>query len=130
MKGQCLGADNLVVASSPCENWCSYILSQYDKSLSRYNEKQFQRQLTVPPLKQTSLQNTYMEETYFTFFLTQFIQKTVFFYNCALLSLNRYHIKNMWASIIALNFFVTEVPIIQKPVHGFGLQINWLVSIW
>ena len=31
---------------------------------------------------------------------------------------------------LALNSFMTEVPIIQKPVHWFALQINGLVSIW
>ena len=29
-----------------------------------------------------------------------------------------------------LNSFMTEVPIILKPVHWFALQINRLVSIW
>ena len=29
-----------------------------------------------------------------------------------------------------INSFVTEVPIIQKPVHWFALQINGLVFIW
>ena len=28
------------------------------------------------------------------------------------------------------NSFMTKVPIIQKPVHWFALQINGLVSIW
>ena len=27
------------------------------------------------------------------------------------------------------NSFMTEAPIIQKPVHGFALQINGLVSL-
>ena len=28
------------------------------------------------------------------------------------------------------NSFMTEVPMIQKPVHWFAIQINGLVSIW
>ena len=28
-----------------------------------------------------------------------------------------------------LEYFMTEVPIMQKPVHGFAEQINGLVSI-
>ena len=35
--------------------------------------KEFQRQLTVPPHEQTSMRNTDVEKTHFTFFLTQFI---------------------------------------------------------
>ena len=53
--------------------------SIYDILFSRLTEKEFQRQLTVPPHEQTLMHNTDMEEKHFAFFLTQFIQKIVLF---------------------------------------------------
>ena len=61
------------------ESWCCHIWSQYDKLFSRYSKKQFQRQLPIPPHKQTSLHNGYMEENYFTFVLRRnMLLKSVF----------------------------------------------------
>ena len=37
---------------------------------------------------------------------------------------------NYISSNAPINLLTTNVPIIEKPVTWFGLQINWLVSIW
>ena len=36
---------------------------------------------------------------------------------------------NSFILILTINSFMTEVPIIQKAVHCFALQINGLISI-
>ena len=34
------------------------------------------------------------------------------------------------AYLSTINRFQPSVAIIQKPIHWFAVQINWLVSIW
>ena len=59
IKEQSLCAKILSVTTSVRENWYYNIWNQYGKSFPRYNEIQFQRQLTEPASKQTVLRNTY-----------------------------------------------------------------------
>ena len=59
-KGQ--GTDILLVNSSAYQSLCCHIRGQYDESFSRYNKKQFQWQLMVPPQKQILLPNMYKEK--------------------------------------------------------------------
>ena len=39
LKGQCPGADILLVASFYCENWCCHIWIECEILFSRHNEK-------------------------------------------------------------------------------------------
>ena len=58
-------------------------------------------------------------------FLTEYLQRTS----------EETHLESCQTSMLELfpdivNFFMTEVPIIQKQVHGFALQTSGLLSIW
>ena len=94
--------------------------------------KQFQRKLMLPAHKQTLLRNTYLEEKYFTFFLTKFIKKTVFFCYCGFKSeplinkrLRDKFIKR-YPTVITMSFVINQInlrltlEVVLKHYHSFN----------
>ena len=69
MKRQCPGANILLIASSACEIDAVKSEINMGNFFQDISKKQIQEQLMAVPYKQPLLQNEYMEEKYFKFFL-------------------------------------------------------------
>ena len=65
LNGQCLDSDISLVASLLVKIDAATLGVNYSQNITQ--KKMFQRQLWVPPHKETLLYNTYMKKKYFTF---------------------------------------------------------------